>query len=141
MNARNANLDFARNGINLALQRGDLDAIVAPAYSFASSIAAVAGYPDISIPVGLTPTGKPAGLWMYSGYLQEAKLLSFAYDLEQEIRPRTVPKFLGQVPPEPPDAGICDNLSGAAAISSAQASPSRTGRLSYHLGTGKLFPQ
>ena len=28
--ARAANLDFARNGINLALARGDLDAIVAP---------------------------------------------------------------------------------------------------------------
>ena len=63
LEARMANLDFARNGINLALARGDLDAIVAPTYSFASSPAAVAGFPDISIPVGLTPKGKPAGLW------------------------------------------------------------------------------
>ncbi|MBA3386542.1 MAG: amidase [Chthoniobacterales bacterium] len=141
LNARNANLDFARNGINLALQRGNLDAIVPPTYSYASSLAAVAGYPDISVPVGLTRTGKPAGLWMYSGYLQEPKLLAFAYDLEQEIRPRTVPKFLGHVPPEPPNAGICEGPSGAAAISSAQPAPARTGRLSYHLGTGKLFPQ
>jgi hypothetical protein len=75
--ARAANLDFARNGINLALARGDLDAIVAPTYSFASSPAAVAGYPDISIPIGLTPQGKPAGLWMYSGYLAEPTLLAY----------------------------------------------------------------
>ncbi len=136
LNARNANVDFARNGINLALQRGNLDAIVAPTYSFASTPAAVAGYPDISIPVGISSRGRPAGLWMYSGYLSEPRLLAFAYDLEQEIHPRTTPKFLGRVPPEPPNAGLCDGSSGAAAISSAQL-PLSTGHLSYHLGTGK----
>ena len=45
-------------GIDAAIARDHLDAIVAPSYSFASSPAAVAGYPDISIPVGLTPEGK-----------------------------------------------------------------------------------
>jgi amidase len=126
--ARAANLAFARGGIDGALQRDNLDAIVAPTYSFASSPAAVAGYPDISIPVGLTPEGKPAGLWMYSGFLKEPTLLGLAYDLEQEIHPRSQPQFLGTVPPEPPDAGIC----------SAPPRPF-TGRTSvpYHLGTGK----
>lgn len=138
LNARKANLEFARNGINLALARGNLDAIVAPTYSFASTPAAVAGYPDISVPVGLTPKGKPAGLWMYSGYLQEPKLLAYAFDLEQEIRPRSVPNFRGHVPPEPPNAGICDAATGAAAISAAQPSLS-TGRVSHHFGTGKSF--
>ena len=121
---------FARGGIDGALQGGDLDAIVAPTYSFASSPAAVAGYPDISIPVGLTPEGKPAGLWMYSGFLQEPTLLGLAYDLEQEIHPRSQPEFLGMVPPEPPDAGIC----------SMPARPlTEVGRLPYHFGTGKPF--
>lgn len=138
LSARSANLDFARNGINLALERGDLDAIVAPTYSFASSPAAVAGYPDISIPVGLSRKGRPAGLWMYSGYLQEPALLAFAYDLEQEIHPRTVPQFLGKVPPEPPNAGLCDGPSGAAAIAQSQPSLSMA-RLSHHFGTGKSF--
>lgn len=126
--ARMANLAFARGGIDGALQQDNLDAIVAPTYSFASSPAAVAGYPDISIPVGLTPEGKPAGLWMYSGFLQEPTLLGLAYDLEQEIHPRSQPQFLGTVPPEPPDAGIC----------SAPPRP-LTGRrrIPYHLGTGK----
>lgn len=129
--ARAANLLFARGGIDGALQQDNLDAIVAPTYSFASSPAAVAGYPDISIPVGLTPEGKPAGLWMYSGFLQEPTLLGLAYDLEQEIHPRSQPQFLGTVPPEPPDAGIC-------------STPSRpltgTTRIPYHLGTGKPLP-
>src|SRR5437867_10240252 len=66
--------------------------------------------PNLSIPVGLTPEGKPAGLWMYSGFLTEPKLLALAYDLEQEIKPRTQPAFLGVVPPKPPDAGICSGL-------------------------------
>src|SRR5205823_240668 len=70
-------------GIDAALQRDNLDAIIAPSYSFASTPAAVAGYPNISIPVGLTPIGKPAGIWMYGGFLQEPKLLGLAYDLEQ----------------------------------------------------------
>jgi amidase len=126
--ARMANLAFARGGIDGALQRDNLDAIVAPTYSFASSPAAVAGYPDLSIPVGLTPEGKPAGLWMYSGFLKEPTLLGFAYDLEQEIHPRSQPQFLGTVPPEPPDAGIC----------SASSRPlAGTMRIPYHIGTGK----
>src|SRR5438876_11770221 len=70
---------------------------------------------NLSIPVGLTPEGKPAGLWMYSGFLQEPTLLALAYDLEQAIKPRTQPQFLGSVPPEPPDAGICAPLTTAAA--------------------------
>src|SRR6266581_6084446 len=114
LNARADNLTFARtNGIDAALRKDRLDAIVAPTYSFASSLPAVAGYPNLSIPVGLTPQGKPAGLWMYSGFLKEPMLLAFAYDLEQAIKPRTQPGLLGSVPPEPPDAGICAALTSA----------------------------
>jgi len=84
LNARADNLTFARtNGIDAALQKDRLDAIVAPTYSFASSLPAVAGYPHLSIPVGLTPEGKPAGLWMYSGFLKEPTLLALAYDPER----------------------------------------------------------
>lgn len=128
--ARMRNLEFAQGGINNALEQDNLDAIVAPTYSFASSPAAVAGYPDISIPVGLTPEGKPAGLWMYAGFLSEPTLLGLAYDLEQEINPRSQPEFLGTVPPEPPDAGICG----------MPPQPLTPGmRLPYHFGTGKRF--
>jgi amidase len=118
-------------GIDAALRRDRLQAIVAPTYSFASSPAAVAGYPNISIPIGLTPEGKPAGLWMYSTARQDARLLRFAFELEQSVRPRRSPAFLGAVPPTPPDAGICAGL---------PTHPRRLasrGRLTHHLGTGK----
>jgi amidase len=117
-------------GIDAALRRDRLDAIAAPTYSFASSPAAVAGYPNISVPVGLTPEGKPAGLWIYSGYLQETKLLRFAYELEQEVHARRAPQYLGAVPPAPPDAGIC-SAPPAAQTAAVAARPAR------HLGTGK----
>jgi hypothetical protein len=91
----------------------------------------VAGYPNISIPVALTPEGKPAGLWMYSAFLQEPKLLGFAYDLEQEVDPRRVPAFLGAVPPEPADAGVCAALPSKRQVFTGKA------HLPHHLGTGK----
>lgn len=127
--ARANSATLTRTGIDGALQH--VDAIVAPTYSFASSVAAVAGYPNISIPVGLTPEGKPAGLWMYAGFHEEAKLISFAYDLEQEVQPRSAPHFLGAVPPEPPDAGICAALPKKPHVFSGKA------HLPHHLGTGK----
>jgi amidase len=134
LSARADNLMFARtNGIDAALKKDNLDAIVAPTYSFASSLPAVAGYPDLSIPVGLTPQGKPAGLWMYSGFLKEPTLLAFAYDLEQAIKPRTQPGLLGSVPPEPPDAGICATLATAVKPTLVNGKA----QISRHLGTGK----
>jgi amidase len=130
--ARELCLLLARGGIDTALQNQDLDAIVAPSYSFASSPAAVAGYPNISVPVGLRADGKPAGIWMYGGFLQESKLLALAYDIEQAIQPRSVPQFLGSLPPEPPDAGIC----GLAAAVRSHV-PADGLKLWRHLGTGK----
>jgi amidase len=134
LDARALSLQLTRaEGIDRVLQDVVVDAIVAPSYSFASSPAAVAGYPNIAVPVGLTPEGKPAGLWMYAGFLQEPQLLAMAYDLEQEIQPRSAPGFLGAVPDEPPDAGLC---------SAARSKPRRASgrfRMPYHLGTGKRF--
>src|SRR5438876_7580152 len=89
--------------------------------------------PHLSIPVGLTPEGKPAGLWMYSGFLKEPTVLALAFDLEQAIKPRVQPGFLGSVPPEPPDAGICATLT-ATAPSQALLVNGR-GQTSRHLGT------
>jgi amidase len=130
--ARALCLQLSRDeGIDKALQDDNLDAIVAPSYSFASTPAAVAGYPNISIPVGLTGRGNPAGIWMYSTFLEEPHLLAFAYDLEQEVQARSVPQFRGQVPPEPPDAGICGT---------SQPQPETNLRhLRRHLGTGKTL--
>ncbi len=137
LDARALCVKLARTeGIDAALRRDRLDAIVAPTYSFASSPAAVAGYPNISIPTGLTPEGKPAGLWMYSGLRQEARLLRFAFELEQQLHPRRTPQFLGAVPPVPPDAGICAALPKARTLAKRAALPVAS-RLTHHLGTGK----
>jgi len=120
-------------GIDRVMRDDGVDAIVAPSYSYASAPAAVAGYPNISVPVGLTPKGKPAGLWMYAGFLQEPQLLAMAYDLEQEIQPRRQPRFRGTVPDEPPDAGLCTTTPSASRIAGSRF------KMPYHLGTGKPF--
>jgi amidase len=101
-------------GIDRVIAEKHVDAIIAPTYSFATAPAAVSGYPSISVPFKLTSAGRLAGVWMYSGFLQEPKLLGLAYALEQARPPRATPTFTGIVPPEPKDAGICAALGTAA---------------------------
>lgn len=84
-----------------------LDVLVAPTWSWLYSIAAVAGYPSTSLPVGFLDDGSPVGFCMISGAWQEAKLLAYNYDLEQELNAQIPPQYAGSVPAEPPDAGIC----------------------------------
>ena len=106
--ARRLCLDLTRkNGIDKVMRENHLDAIVAPTYSYGSSAPAVAGYPNISVPTGVTADGRPGGIWMYGRFLSEPKLLAYAYDLEQELGGRPQPKYLGALPPLPPDAGLC----------------------------------
>lgn len=95
----------ARAGIDAALAAQNLDAVVAPHLTNATA-AAVAGYPNLAVPVGITPAGKPAGMLMYSGFLREPTLLGIAYDLEQAMNVRRQPQFLGAVA-LPPNAGLC----------------------------------
>ena len=122
---------FPDGGIDAALRRERLHAIVAPTHSLASTPAAVAGYPNISIPVGLTPEGKPAGLWMYSGFLRDWRLLRLAFELEQEVDARRRPQFRGSVPPAPPDARACGPVTARRRALRSRDIPRR------HLGTGK----
>lgn len=136
LSARQLCLRLTRGGgIDTALAADNLDAIIAPSFSFASSVAAVAGYPNISVPVGLTPDGKPVGIWMYSTALTDSKLLAFAFDLEQALKPRRVPRYLSSVPALPPDAGICTTPRVTI------RGQSRLFHSPYHLGTNKPFPQ
>ena len=102
--ARNA----ARAGIDNALARDNLDAIVAP-HLTNSTGPAVAGYPNLSLPVGIRGSGRSAGLLMYSTFLHEPQLIGFGYDLEQELHARRQPHFLGSVIPVP-NAGLCEGL-------------------------------
>jgi amidase len=91
----------------LASQTPALDALIAPTWTWLLSFAAVAGYPNVSLPAGYMDDGSPVGFCFIGGAWEEAKLLGFAYDLEQELDARVPPTYLGSVPPEPPEAGIC----------------------------------
>jgi len=124
--ARTHATDTARSGIDDALAADNLDAIVAP-HLTNSTGPAVAGYPNLSLPVGIRASGRPAGMLMYSTFLREPQLIGFAYDLEQELNVRRQPQFLGSIIPVP-NAGLCD-----------QQRPSQvfTGRA--HLPQGRIF--
>ena len=103
--ARTRARHLARSGIDNALVTHNLDAIVAP-HLTNSTGPAVAGYPNLSLPVGIRHNARPAGMLMYSTFLREPRLLGLAYDLEQEINVRRPPRFLGSVIPIP-NADLC----------------------------------
>ncbi|HEY6930174.1 MAG TPA: amidase family protein, partial [Thermoanaerobaculia bacterium] len=102
--ARSHATNAARAGIDDVINSG-VDAIVAP-HLTNSTGPAVSGYPNLSLPVGIRDSGRPAGMLMYSTFLREPQLIGFAYDLEQEINVRRQPQFLNSVIPLP-NAGIC----------------------------------
>jgi len=107
--ARTHATNTARAGINNALAADNLDAIVAP-HLTNSTGPAVSGYPNLSLPVGIRDSGRPAGMLIYSTFLREPKLLALAYDLEQALNGRQQPQFLGSVIPVP-NAGLCTGRS------------------------------
>ncbi|MFX1414764.1 MAG: amidase, partial [Promethearchaeota archaeon] len=100
---------FAREeGIDAAINEYQLDAIVAPSGGPAwlidyingdhftggsSSLAAVAGYPNITVPAGFV-FNLPIGISFFGGAFQEPKLLQIAYSFEQATKKRKAPKFI-----------------------------------------------
>jgi amidase len=104
--ARNNATGSARAGIDGALQRDNLDAIVAP-HLTNSTAPAVAGYPNFSMPVGIRSSGRPAGMLMYSTAFHEAQLIAMAYDLEQALMARQQPQLLNAIIPIP-NGGFCN---------------------------------
>lgn len=95
-------------GIDLAIKENDLDAIIAPTGGPAwpmdlvngdhfsggsSSLAAVAGYANITVPVGYV-FGLPVGLSFFSGAFQEPTLLKITYAFEQLTKIRKPPSYL-----------------------------------------------
>jgi amidase len=92
-------------GIDALLAEHQLDLIIAPTtgpawktdwingdhyLGAASSAAAISGYPHITVPMGYVH-GLPVGLSMFSGKLQEGKLIEVAYDYEQSTLHRRSP--------------------------------------------------
>jgi amidase len=95
----------ARSGIDGVINSG-VDAIVAP-HLTNSTGPAVSGYPNLSLPVGIRDSGRPAGMLMYSTFLEEPALIGFGYALEQALNVRQQPQFLGSIIPIP-NADLCD---------------------------------
>jgi amidase len=125
--ARTHATSTAQAGIDDAMARDNLDAIVAP-HLTNSTGPAVAGYPNFSMPVGIRASGRPAGMLMYSTFLHEAELIGFAYDLEQELQARAQPQFLGSIVPVP-NAGLCEGLPKKPHVFTGKA----------HLPHGRIF--
>jgi amidase len=94
----------ARSGIDSVINSG-VDAIVAP-HLTNSTGPAVAGYPNLSLPVGIRDSGRPAGMLMYSTFLHEPQLIGFGFALEQALNARQQPQLLGSIIPIP-NGGFC----------------------------------
>jgi amidase len=100
-------------GIDAALAKDHLDALIAPTMGAAwttdwvngdhsvggsaSTAPAVAGYPHITVPMGLIH-GLPVGLSLVATAWSEPKLLAYAFAFEQASRSRTSPHFTPSVP-------------------------------------------
>ena len=94
-------------GIDSALKEQQLDAILAPTGGPAwpidlitgdhfiggsSSPAAMAGYPNITVPMGFIH-GLPVGISFFAGAYSEPTLIQLAYAYEQATQHRQAPKF------------------------------------------------
>jgi amidase len=69
------------------------------------SLSANTGLPALSIPAGFATGGLPVGLELMGRPLSDARLVAFAYDYEQAVKPRrapgTTPPLVGGRAPEP----------------------------------------
>lgn len=99
-----------KEGIDEAVEKNRLDAIVAPSngptwlidtvsgdcgsgYVGSSSMPAVAGYPNITVPAGFAKE-LPIGISFFGKAWTEETLIKFAYAFEQATKARRKPKFM-----------------------------------------------
>ena len=106
LDALAASKRISQNGINNALKAHNLDALIAPTRGPAwltdhingdqssgissSSLAAISGYPGITVPAG-DVVGLPIGISFIGGAFSDAKLIGLAYAFEQATRARKPP--------------------------------------------------
>lgn len=99
------------DGIDGLLAKNNLDAFVGPTGGSVGT-AAVAGYPSITVPVGLRDippstnvagvavpgTTQAAGILFFGPAWSEPKLIKYAYAFEQLTKGRVTPQFLPTIP-------------------------------------------
>ena len=101
------------DGIDALLAKEKLDALVGPTSGAAWSIAAVAGYPSITVPLGLRDvpaaaasgnlpaapsTVQATGMFFFGAKWSEPTLIKYAYAFEQKTKGRVTPQFLPTFP-------------------------------------------
>ncbi|KAK5630596.1 hypothetical protein RRF57_006311 [Xylaria bambusicola] len=118
LEAREYNLRKSREeGIDAAMTHGkdELDGLLVPIQAeggAACSVAAKAGYPMITIPVGVDDNDVPFGIGIIQKAWKEAKLVKYGSAIEDLIRNRPQPKFLNldadnyTYVGNPPDAAV-----------------------------------
>jgi hypothetical protein len=109
---------------------------VIPTAGWSSSHAAVAGYPNLSVPIGFDSQERPVGLCLIGGFLQEPRILALGYSLEQLLQARRPPTYSGALPLWP-DAGICEALGEMPRGRSDLKAMGR--RLGWYKGRGPKF--
>jgi amidase len=93
--ARAESIDIGRTrGIDAVLDQYGADALVLPTEGYASSLAAVAGYPIVNVPLGYLPSGQPFGMAFIGRQWSEPMLISLMAAWEAIAEPRKVPKQL-----------------------------------------------
>lgn len=101
-------LNTQTNGIDKVMKDNNLDALIAPTCSPAwktdlvngdlymggsSSLSAMAGYPIISLPMGMVD-GLPVGISIWGEAWSETTLIEIAYSYEQATMHRKAPQYL-----------------------------------------------
>jgi len=93
LNAKLDDLYFSQTGIDFALKKYDLDAILFPSY-IGSTICAKAGYPSIALPAGYKESGRPFGITFAGTAFNEGILIKLAYAFEHATKYRKSPKLI-----------------------------------------------
>lgn len=88
------------DGIDAVMAKDNLDALIGPTSGAAWSIAAVAGYPFITVPLGLRDNSA-TGMAFFGKPFTELYLIKYAYAFEQKTKGRVEPQFLPTYPKKP----------------------------------------
>jgi amidase len=124
--ARATSLQIAgHDGIDAMLAANHLDALVSPTMppawkidaangdqiggAGAGSLAAVAGYPHLTVPMGAV-MALPVGLSIIGPAWSEARLLGYGYAYEQSAKAKVTPRFLPSIEAVAPVAPLLDPL-------------------------------